>query len=153
MISQFNEYCLSLELGTSQVLDMSHAFSAFSPSYKASLWTEILDKSKLPVPPQSGWSFAKTLHSLGVPRERLCFLLLWICNYVPYIHRECARCMEEISKVHLESCAVRSYLPQSEPGKGIDGLLHRAVNQFHAPSALRAMRIMYNEVTRAFPHR
>ena len=58
---------------------------------------------------------------------------------------------EGVTKVHLESCAVRSALPPSDPERGIDALLHCAVNCLHAPSALRAMRVLYNEVTRAFP--
>ena len=108
-------------------------------------------KEQLPIPPP-GLAISKVLHSLSVPRQRMRFVLLWLCNRVPYAGRPCARCGTAISKTHLESCAVTSTdLKGSQPGKRIDTLLHRAVSQGHAPSALRAVKILTKEVTRAFP--
>ena len=135
---------------TSQSWNGKQKFDAFCKAFRTSRREKILTESSLPIPPERSTA-AKTLYFLGVPRKSLRFALLWICNCVPYAARECARCGQEITKAHLESCAVRSALPISEPGKGIDALLHRAVSQLHAPSALLAVKILYNEVTRAFP--
>lgn len=140
----------STSLRSPRPIDEGHSFSTFCKTFRTSRHEKILVDSSLPIPPH-GSTVSKTLYSLGVPRKSLRFVLLWLCSCVPYAARECARCGEEITKAHLESCAVRSALPISESGKGIDTLLHRAVSGLHAPSALLAVRILYKEVTRAFP--
>ena len=153
IISRYREYCLSFSFGqeSSQLsLNMDNTFSTFCFHYRTNCLQMILNDSRLPIP-HTAYSIAKTFHSLGVPRDKLRFVTLWLCNYVPYIHRECARCKQEITKIHLESCAVHSLLPNAEPGKRIDNLLHRAVNELHAPSALLAVKVLSKEVTRAFP--
>ena len=92
----FREYYLYLESeGSLDTLELESTFVAFCALYKANSHAMALNDCQLPTPPQSGWTIAKTLYSLGVPREKLRFLTLWICDYVPYIHRECARCMKE----------------------------------------------------------
>lgn len=74
-----------------------------------------------------------------------------LSNCVPCAGRECAMCKQEISKAHLESCVLRSSLPNAEPGKRIDNLLFKAVRMLHAPSALLAVNILYDEIMHAFP--
>ena len=129
-----------------------HSFTDFYNSRKARSYHRILRKNKLPVP-LNGLTIAKALHLVKIPRSRLRFAILWIVNCVPYAARECNLCKEEISKAHLESCAVRSTLPSSEPGKGIDTLFWKALTKLNAPSAVLAVNILYNEVRRAFPKR
>ena len=135
----------------SQELHKGLTFSAFCKSFRKKCLEKALIDSMLPVPPKH--TIAKTLYSLGVPRERLRFVILWMCDCVPFAGQECAKCGHRISKAHLESCVVRSPLPVSRPGKGIDTLLHRAVSQSHAPSALLAFKIITEEVVNAFPPR
>ena len=153
IISRYREYCLSFSFGqesSQSSLNMHNTFSTFCLHYRTNCLQMILGDSRLPIP-QTPYSIAKTFYSLGVPRDKLRFVILWLCNYVPYIRWGCNRCGEEITKIHLESCAVRSLLPNAEPGKRIDNLLHTAVNRHHAPSALMAVKILYTEVVRAFP--
>jgi len=126
-------------------------YSRFAMACKASIdhyYATVLHQSQLPIPPR-GYSIMKTLHSLGIPRNRLRFVLMWLCNCVPYAGRECAKCKQEISKAHLESCVLQSSLPNAEPGKRIDNLLFKAVSMLHAPSALLAVNILYDEITHA----
>jgi hypothetical protein len=113
-------------------------------------YANVLNESHLPIPP-TGSTIAKTLYNLGIPRGRLRFVLLWLCDFVPYVKFECARCGEKINKTHLEACVLQTSLPHTKPGKRIDGLLYKAVSEFHAPSARLAMNILYDEITGAFP--
>src|ERR1700738_1994692 len=46
-------------------------------------------------------------------------------------------------------CVLQSSLPNAEPGKRIDNLLFKAVSMLHAPSALLAVNILYDEITHA----
>lgn len=101
-----------------------------------------------------GYSIPKMLHSLRVPRDALRLVTQWMCNCVPHADNKCAQCRQAtISKAHLEACAVQSSLPDTNPGKGIDNLLQRAVCEGHAPSALQAVKILYEEVVYPFPPR
>jgi len=113
-------------------------------------YATVLTQSHLPIP-QHGYTIAKTLHSLGIPREKLRFILFWLCDFVPYVKVECGRCGQMISKAHLESCAMQTSLPYAEWGKRIDKLLHKAINELHVPSAQLAMSILDDEIKPAFP--
>jgi hypothetical protein len=126
------------------------SFDAFCDAYRRRSQERILRHAHLPIPPND-CSIMKVLHSLGVSRRHLRPLLLWMCNCPQYIGRECARCGERISKYHLELCAVSSRLPSVQPGRRIDKILPRAVTKMHAPSALRAVKIILREVCRSFP--
>ena len=106
--------------------------------------------SMIPIPPPA-YSIVKALHYLGIPRDRLRFVVKWMCNHVPYAGRECSICGQVITKSHLEPCAVRSPLPIAEPGKGIDTLLFQAVTEMDTSSALLALKILTKEVIHAFP--
>ena len=133
-----------------QLTHRQHSLPAFCRSFRAICYSRIMNDNLLPVP-RSTFTIVKTLHMLGIPRGKLRFPLMWITNCVPHAACECAKCKGRITKAHLESCVVRSPLPRSEPGNGIDNLFHRALTQMHAPSAILAVDILYNEVTLAFP--
>jgi hypothetical protein len=135
-----------------EAIHRKHIFAKFLKPIKADHFSRILLANQLPVPP-NGQTIVKTLHSLGVHRSRLRFTLMWILNCVPFAGRECHLCKEGISKTHLESCAVQSRLPPVAPGKGLDTLFYKALTQLHAPSALLAVNVLYDEVRRAFPKR
>jgi hypothetical protein len=144
---------LQLHLESSSSVSNDKEHSSLAMACKASIdnyYASVLNQSQLPIPPR-GYSIVKALYSLGVPRNRLRFVLMWLCNCVPYAGRECAKCKQEISKAHLESCVLRSSLPYAEPGKRIDNLLFKAVSMLHAPSALLAVNILYDEIVQAFP--
>lgn len=145
VFAKYNKHCASSSVHGRQDI------STFCSQSKAGYYLRNLDDLKLPVPPQSKYSIARTLHSLGVPRERLRFVILWICGYVPFRDWGCAECGGKITKAHLESCVVRSSLPSGSLGERIDNLLSRAVKELDATSALLAVRVLSNEVTRAFP--
>jgi hypothetical protein len=70
---------------------------------------------------------------------------------VPYAGQPCVKCGQSISKTHLESCVVTSQLPASGRGKGVDTLLHKAVTDSDAESAMLAFKIITEEVVKAFP--
>ena len=133
-------------------LHEKQSISTFCSRFKEYCRTKDFNDNLLPIPPP-GYSIAKTLHSLGVPRGRLRFVVQWMCGFVPHIRHECFQCNQLITKAHLELCVVRSSLPNVEAGKRIDNLLNRAVNELHAPSALLVVKILYKEVTLAFPPR
>lgn len=128
-----------------------HTFNALCKAYRHKSIEKALMDSKLPVPPRH--TIAKTLYMLGVPRERLQFVILWMCDRVFFAGQKCVKCGHSISKTHLESCVVQSELPVARPGKGIDTLLHKAITEFDAPSALLAFKILTKEVVKAYPPR
>ena len=102
LTSSFRQSTTSAD--TAHLLNKGHTFSAFCEAFRARLYSQILSESSLPIP--SKYTIAKTLHSLGVPRERLRFVLRWLCNHIPFAGQECARCKGKITKTHLESCVV-----------------------------------------------
>ena len=56
-----------------------------------------------------------------------------------------------INKAHLEACVLQTSLPSAAPGKRIDNLIHKAVSTLDASSAGLIVKILYDEITRAFP--
>jgi exonuclease III len=154
LTTKYYEQCLPHTLEAPlQQSRKSLTHSAFCFTFKADQRIQSLKDGSLPTPPHT-YSIVKVLHSLGVPRDKLRFVALWMCNCVPYAGKMCGWCEREtISKVHLEACVVDSFLPNARLGKRIDNLLQRAVTEPHAPSALQAVKILYKEVTRAFPPR
>ena len=68
-----------------------HTFPAFCELFKNDHRTQSLLDNSLPTPPSKG-SIVKALYSLGVPRERLRFVTLWMCNFAPHVRRKCVKC-------------------------------------------------------------
>ena len=109
-LTKYYEHCTLSSVGDRQDI------STFCSKSKGGYHLRNLDDLKLPIPPQPKCSIAKTLHSLGVPRGRLRFVILWICGYVFYRDWDCAKCGGKITKAHLESCVVRTRLPYASLG-------------------------------------
>jgi hypothetical protein len=145
---KYHKQCVLSE--SIESLDTIDGFQEFCKSSSKRYHSKLFLKFQLPTPP-NGFTIIKALHALGIPRDKLRLVLFWLCGYVPYIGDECAKCKEKISKSHLESCVLRSPLPNAQPGKRIDNLLYKAVNTFHARSARLAAKVLYNEITNAFP--